>query len=54
MRNKFFTQRAMRNWNRLPTEAVEALSRGEMLKVRLDGATGNLVEGEAALPVAGA
>ncbi|KFV48665.1 hypothetical protein N341_03752, partial [Tyto alba] len=41
IRNKFFT-RVVKHWNRLPREVVDAPSL-ETLKVRLDGALGNLV-----------
>ena len=39
IRRKFFTQRVVMHWNRLPKEAVDALS----LEVRLDVALGSLV-----------
>jgi len=42
IRKKFFTMRVVKQWNRLPREAVEAPSL-ETLKVRLDGALSNLV-----------
>lgn len=38
----FFTMKVVRQWNRLPREAVEAPSL-EVLKVGSDGALGNLV-----------
>jgi len=41
-RNKFFTVRMVRHWNRLPSEVVDASSL-EVFKVRLDGALSNLV-----------
>ena len=41
-RRKFSTQRVVRCWNRLPSEAVSALSM-EVLKARLDRALGSLV-----------
>ena len=43
IRGKFFPMRVVRYWNRLPREAVDALSL-EVFKARLDGALGNLVE----------
>ncbi|KFU99447.1 hypothetical protein N340_05420, partial [Tauraco erythrolophus] len=42
IRKKFFTQRVVRHWNRLPREAVDAPSL-EVFKIRLDEALGNLV-----------
>ena len=42
IRGKFFTMRAVRFWNRMPREAVDAPSL-EVLKARLDGALGSLV-----------
>ena len=42
VRGKFFTRRVVRCWNRLPREAVDALSL-EVFKARLDGVLGNLV-----------
>ncbi|KFV17666.1 hypothetical protein N340_01416, partial [Tauraco erythrolophus] len=42
MRKKFFTQRVVRHWNRLPREAVDAPSL-EAFKARMDEALGNLV-----------
>ncbi|KFU99052.1 hypothetical protein N340_09930, partial [Tauraco erythrolophus] len=41
-RKKFFTQRVVRHWNRLPGEVVDAPSL-EVFKARLDEALGNLV-----------
>ncbi|KFZ60843.1 hypothetical protein N321_10592, partial [Antrostomus carolinensis] len=42
IRRKFFTQRVVRHWNRLPREAVDAPSL-EAFKARLDGALGILI-----------
>ncbi|KFV02178.1 hypothetical protein N340_11736, partial [Tauraco erythrolophus] len=42
IRKKFFTQRVVRHWNRLPREAVDAPSL-QVFKARLDEALGNLV-----------
>lgn len=42
VRGKFFTKKMVRCWNRLPREAVDALSL-EVFKARLDGAVGSLV-----------
>ncbi|KFQ99713.1 hypothetical protein Y956_12406, partial [Nipponia nippon] len=42
IRKKCFTARVMRQWNRLPREAVDAPSL-EVFKARLDGALSNLV-----------
>ncbi|GAB0186757.1 hypothetical protein GRJ2_001141000 [Grus japonensis] len=42
IRNKFFTVRVVRHWNRLPREVVAAPSL-EVFEARLDGALGNLV-----------
>ena len=39
---EFFTERVVRCWNRLPREAVGALSL-EVFKTRLDGALGSLI-----------
>ncbi|PKU44741.1 hypothetical protein llap_4951 [Limosa lapponica baueri] len=41
-RNKFFTVRVVRHWNRLPRQVVDAPSL-EVFKARLDGALSNLV-----------
>lgn len=41
MKQKFFTVRLLKTWNRLPRELVNILSL-EMVKVRLDGALSNL------------
>ncbi|KFO70105.1 hypothetical protein N303_09515, partial [Cuculus canorus] len=42
IRRNFFTMRVVRNWHRLPREAVAAPSL-EGFKARLDGALGSLV-----------
>jgi len=42
VRWKFFTERVVRCWIRLPREAVDAPSL-EVFKTRLDGALGNLI-----------
>ncbi|KFZ63260.1 hypothetical protein N321_02109, partial [Antrostomus carolinensis] len=42
IRRKFFSQRVVRHWNRLPGEAVDAPSL-EAFKARLDGALGSLI-----------
>ena len=42
VRGKFFTERVLRCWNRLPREAVDALS-PDTFNSRLDGALGSLV-----------
>ena len=42
IREKFFNERVVRCWNRLPRQVVDAPSL-EVLKARLDGALGNLV-----------
>ena len=42
IRGKFFTERVVWWWHRLPREAVDALSL-EVFKARLDGALGSLV-----------
>ena len=42
VREKFLTERAVRYWNRLPREVVDALSL-DVFKTRLDGALGSLV-----------
>ncbi|KFV07434.1 hypothetical protein N340_13693, partial [Tauraco erythrolophus] len=42
IRKKFFTQRVVRQWNRLPREVVDAASL-EVFKARLDEALGHLV-----------
>ncbi|KFZ65427.1 hypothetical protein N321_12920, partial [Antrostomus carolinensis] len=42
IRRKFFTQKVVRHWNRLPREVVDAPSL-EAFKARLDGALGSLI-----------
>ncbi|KFU99005.1 hypothetical protein N340_02215, partial [Tauraco erythrolophus] len=42
IRKKFFTQRVVRHWKRLPREVVDAPSL-KVSKARLDEALGNLV-----------
>ena len=42
VRGKFFTERVVRYWNRLPREVVDAPSL-EVFKARLDGTLGSLV-----------
>ena len=42
IKKKFFTERVVRHWNRLPREAMYAPS-PEAFKARLDGAVSNLV-----------
>ena len=42
VRGKFFSERVVRCWHRLPREAVDAPSL-EVFNVRLDGALGSLV-----------
>jgi len=42
VKGKFFTMRVVRCWNRLPREAVDALSL-EVFKTRLDRALSNLI-----------
>ncbi|KFV94639.1 hypothetical protein N327_06501, partial [Fulmarus glacialis] len=42
IKEKFFTMRVVRHWNRLPREAVDAPSL-EVFKARLDGALSKLV-----------
>ena len=52
IRKKFFTQRVVTHWNRLPKEAVDAPSL-ETFKARLDVALGSLVCWLASLHIAG-
>ncbi|KFZ55041.1 hypothetical protein N321_02862, partial [Antrostomus carolinensis] len=42
IRRKFFTQRLVRHWHRLPREAVDAPSL-EAFKARMDGALSSLI-----------
>ena len=51
-RRKFFTQRVLKHWNRLPKEVVDAPSL-EAFKARLDVALGSLVWWLATLHIAG-
>ena len=52
LRNKFFTVSVVKDWNRLPKEAVDAPSL-EAFKARLDVALGSLVCWLATLHIAG-
>ena len=52
IRRKFFTQRVMMHWNRLPKEVVDVPSL-EAFKARLDVALGSLVWWLATLHIAG-
>ena len=52
IRRKFFTQRVVTHWNRLPKEVVDAPSL-EAFKARLDVALGSLLWWLATLHVAG-
>ena len=52
IRKKFFTQRVVKHWNRLPKE-VEDASSLEAFKARLDVALGSLVCWLAILHIAG-
>jgi len=52
IRRKFFTQRVVMHWNRLPKETVDAPSL-EAFKARLDVALGSLVWWLATLHIAG-
>jgi len=40
---KFFTERVVRCWYRLPREALDASGYLEVFKARLDDALGNLI-----------
>jgi len=51
IKRKFFTQRVVKHWNRLPKEAVDAPSL-EASKARLDVALGSLVWWLATLHIA--
>ena len=51
-RKKFFTQRVLAHWNRLPKEVVDAPSL-KAFKARLDVALGSLVQWLASLHIAG-
>ncbi|KFM00918.1 hypothetical protein AS27_10505, partial [Aptenodytes forsteri] len=42
IRKKFFTEKVVKHWNRLPREAVDAPSL-EAFKARLDEALSNLI-----------
>ncbi|KFZ52007.1 hypothetical protein N321_00908, partial [Antrostomus carolinensis] len=42
IRRKFFTQKVVKHWNRLPREAVDAPAL-KVHKARLDGALGSLI-----------
>ena len=54
IREKFFTQRVVTHWNRLPREVVdECLPSLEAFKARLDVALGSLVWWLATLHIAG-
>ena len=52
IRRKFFTQRVMLHWNRLPKEVVDAPSL-KAFKARLDVALGSLICWLATLHIAG-
>jgi len=52
IRRKYFTQRVVTHWNRVPKEVVDAPSL-EAFKARLDVALGSLVWGLATLHIAG-
>ena len=42
IRGKFFTERVVRCWSRLPKDVLDCLSL-EVFKTKLDGALGNLI-----------
>lgn len=48
-RKKFFTQRVMRHWNRLPKDVIDVLSL-QALKTRLDGIVGMVALRLATIP----
>ena len=50
MSGKFFTERVVRHWHRLPGEAVNNLSL-KAFKAWVDGALGNMIWWVAALPM---
>jgi len=52
IRRKFFTQRVVKHWNRLPKEVVDAPSL-EAFQARLDVALGSPVQWLATLHIAG-
>ena len=52
LRKKFFTMRMVRQWHKLPREAVDAPSL-DTFKARLDGALGSLISCVASLLMEG-
>ena len=52
LRKKFFTMRMVRQWHKLPREAVGTPSL-DTFKARLDGALGSLISWVASLLMAG-
>lgn len=52
MTQKFFSQRVLRPWHRLPTDAMGTSSL-EVLKTRLDGALGRMTQWEVFQFIAG-